>query len=422
MITKVQMINCQSWKNSAFTLATDRINAIIADNGTGKSVFMKMLKITACPKYFDRYERKKLIRNGAEFASICFEFDDGGIACTRVYPTYTIYMYKPADADTIQTSYEPSPEMLKQVGLIANSNSDFVANIVDTDQDLLLVNSKLKNNYELVSLLVKNPLLESAKEHLDEALVKILTPYSSICSKREFLDKQIKESAYCDVREREIQLQRVESAVSLIQDAIQLYNLMLTIGEVLDNYLDFESIEKTLEVLELTEGIDLESLQIGVAPINLDKELDLLEKVSEINIGDLRYTEEPASVDKELNFLDILYDLAGRLDSYASIKVKAVPDIEQHLNLLELLRKIDVDSIKLEQQPQDISSELALLDQLLLLQNEMVAYEQQQSVTKQLQSQLLELQKELLNSGETVECPIHGKVIFNGEDCIPYSV
>lgn len=39
MIVQVQMINCQSWKNSTFDLATDRINVIIADNGTGNQYF-----------------------------------------------------------------------------------------------------------------------------------------------------------------------------------------------------------------------------------------------------------------------------------------------------------------------------------------------------------------------------------------------
>ena len=85
MIVQVQMINCQSWKNSTFDLATDRINVIIADNGTGKSVFFKMLKITTNPNYFSRAERKDLIRRHEECATILFKFDDGSIAATKVF-------------------------------------------------------------------------------------------------------------------------------------------------------------------------------------------------------------------------------------------------------------------------------------------------------------------------------------------------
>lgn len=92
MIVQVQMINCQSWKNSTFDLATDRINVIIADNGTGKSVFFKMLKITTNPNYFSRAERKDLIRRHEECATILFKFDDGSIAATKVFQTYWSYV------------------------------------------------------------------------------------------------------------------------------------------------------------------------------------------------------------------------------------------------------------------------------------------------------------------------------------------
>ena len=50
MLVKAQLINCQNIKNATFTFATDKINIIAADNGTGKSILFKMLKITDCPK------------------------------------------------------------------------------------------------------------------------------------------------------------------------------------------------------------------------------------------------------------------------------------------------------------------------------------------------------------------------------------
>ena len=52
MIHSVRLINCQSWENGIIPLAQDRINVLRADNNSGKSVFFKMLKITACPGYF----------------------------------------------------------------------------------------------------------------------------------------------------------------------------------------------------------------------------------------------------------------------------------------------------------------------------------------------------------------------------------
>lgn len=57
------------------------------------------------------------------------------------------------------------PEVLEKLGLIVDPDeTSFVANIIDADQDLLLVNSKLKYNYNLVHLLVESPELELVNE------------------------------------------------------------------------------------------------------------------------------------------------------------------------------------------------------------------------------------------------------------------
>lgn len=52
MIETIQLVNCQSWQNGSFTLSRDKINVIIAKNDTGKSVLMKMLKVSVSPKFF----------------------------------------------------------------------------------------------------------------------------------------------------------------------------------------------------------------------------------------------------------------------------------------------------------------------------------------------------------------------------------
>ena len=93
MIHSVRLINCQSWENGIIPLAQDRINVLRADNNSGKSVFFKMLKITACPGYFTPKERKKLIRNGCDSANILYAFTDGSVGACSVYPTRVMYLY-----------------------------------------------------------------------------------------------------------------------------------------------------------------------------------------------------------------------------------------------------------------------------------------------------------------------------------------
>lgn len=266
MITKVKMVNCQSWKNSDFTLVPDRLNTIVADNGTGKSVFMKMLKITACPKYFSREERKHLIRTGEESATIYFEFDDGGMACTKVFPTYTLYMYKPFDSVEIQKSYEPLPEVLKRIGLITDESSDFVANIIDTDQDLLLVNSKLKNNYNLIRMHTQNPMLETVRERVCDTLIKTLNTYSSIASKKQSLQSIVDEAVYFDIDTRAIQLDNTERSIDLMYQVIDVYGAVAKIVQLFGFVTDYELLSKMLTVLETIETIDLRKFEVFEQP------------------------------------------------------------------------------------------------------------------------------------------------------------
>ena len=270
MIVQVQMINCQSWKNSTFDLATDRINVIIADNGTGKSVFFKMLKITTNPNYFSRAERKDLIRRHEECATILFKFDDGSIAATKVFQTYVLYMYKASNQEGLKTAYEQFPEVLEKLGLIVDPDeTSFVANIIDADQDLLLVNSKLKYNYNLVHLLVESPELELVNERAHTALMNVLNPLSSLSSRCETLERAIQDSTYYDVAERELELDRVEKMKDFLFDLIPVAENLHSMQEVSRNYIDVDGIKKLLGLLDLLESIDLSQVVITDKPANI---------------------------------------------------------------------------------------------------------------------------------------------------------
>ena len=105
-----------------------------------------MLKITACPGYFTPKERKKLIRNGCDSANILYAFTDGSIGICAVYPTRVMYLYA-TDGKNFEKYEEPPHEMITKLGIIHNSDK-FVANIIDMDQSLLLVDSNVHENYE----------------------------------------------------------------------------------------------------------------------------------------------------------------------------------------------------------------------------------------------------------------------------------
>lgn len=126
-----------------------------------------MLKISACPKIFNVRKRKKLIRWGYSNAQALYEFTDESIGGVVVYPTKVLYLYLPIGSKVWQKSYKPDPRMLENLGLIVSRNSNFIANVIDTDQSLLLVDAEAKSTYDFIKMLCNNAMLDEYAEKLD---------------------------------------------------------------------------------------------------------------------------------------------------------------------------------------------------------------------------------------------------------------
>lgn len=417
MIVQVQMINCQSWKNSTFDLATDRINVIIADNGTGKSVFFKMLKITTNPNYFSRAERKDLIRRHEECATILFKFDDGSIAATKVFQTYVLYMYKASNQEGLKTAYEQFPEVLEKLGLIVDPDeTSFVANIIDVDQDLLLVNSKLKYNYNLVHLLVESPELELVNERAHTALMNVLNPLSSLSSRCETLERAIQDSTYYDVAERELELDRVEKMKDFLFDLIPVAENLHSMQEVSRNYIDVNGIKKLLGLLDLLESIDLSQVVVTDKPANIAEHLKLLKSLSAINLNDLKTVDQPFDVSNYFELIRLLSDL--KLQELQTIE--APVNCNEIFSLLSILTDLNLASLHLTEQVPNLTDHFKLINDIFYLQQILALTDSLMLTVNSARKEMQELEIEMQHSGKITECAIYGKVIYNGKKCIPY--
>ena len=90
MLEAVRFKNCQSLGDCVLSF-TGKLNVIVAENNTGKSVLYKVLKLAGRADYYTREERKDLIRRGASAAQITFKFDDGSYAVMQITPGKTVY-------------------------------------------------------------------------------------------------------------------------------------------------------------------------------------------------------------------------------------------------------------------------------------------------------------------------------------------
>lgn len=416
MIVRVQMVNCQSWKDSSFTLSKDKLNVIIADNGTGKSVFFKMLKITSHPKYFDRTERKDLIRKGEEFAAIFFQFDDGALACTKVFPTYTLYAYKPIDSETIITSYEPDPRMLRQAGLLSDGSTPFVANIVDSDQDLLLVNSKLKYNFNLVQMLIQNAELETVKDRTKENINKVINPLSSVSSKCEILERAIRDSKYCDTVTRELQLDVAENAEILMYQMIDVINDVIKINKAMQNSVDYDFLMTIEEFVEKMESCKFADLYVGESFDYLDPIVSLVENLETCEFQKLVVEDSPADVENELNLLEKIETI-----DFTELFVGAeVQDLNREIDLLEALESLQLRDLEVGD-PITIETEhIDVLEQLLDLNRSFVLLSSVLMTINSTKEEINAAEQELHKAGTVYDCAIYGKVVYDGKNCIPY--
>lgn len=393
MLASIRMINCQSWEDLTLELSQDRLNVLIAPNNTGKSVFFKMLKITASPRYFTQEESKFLIRFGADCACFVYSFTDGAIGMTLVYPNRVIYRYaKTAEAGYV--SYEfPPRELLDNLGLVANVSEDFVANIIDTDQDMLLVNSNLKGNHALMRLIAENPELAEILIKTDNISREFSKHEAALLERVQILDYRIRSTKFVDVPK----LERNLGAASLLNSAI---------GVLLSVY------DQTGVLQQLTR----DSIDYGFL-IKLADSAVTLEKLQ----GMLSNVQILPQVDENLETLTDF--LVGLEDNLTRIKIST--DLDENLvTLVDNLANINTNlrQIKCEDNMNYGCLELGisgcgalrgLRDELNGLQRALVEIENSEK-------SLLAISEEMRNSGEVLPCAIHGKVVYDGDKCVPY--
>ena len=391
MLEAIRFVNCQSFEDVTINFATDKANILVADNNTGKSILFKMLKVTASPNYYTAKKRTQLIRRGATNATMVCGFSDGSIGMTVVYSNAVIYRYKSADETQFTNYTEPPAEYLKALGLIVDDRTKFIANIVDTDQDMLLVNSDQKGNDERISLLATNSTLLEVKEKLSN-LIKMHRQYNSeLIMKQSNIAQTLASLETEDVATLEFSYKAsqllYEILVILSDVEIQLdivgnfcadifnYSQLL---ENIDLIIDLQKIDETLNKVTITEVFD-------------NKLLDLIDcLITSQNLLDTIWIE-PANV-IDVDCINLFIQIMSTIDSLEVISDSA--DIEA-IECLILCKQI--------------------LSKLYSLQNS-------NSEQYYIESDCNRLLSLIATLGKNVKCPIHGEVIYNGEECIPYNI
>lgn len=394
-LSAIRLTNCQSFKDSVIEFATDRLNVFVADNSTGKSVFFRMLAITAFPGKCSKEDRLNIIRRGSQFAQILYMFSDGSYGGVRVYPDRVIYYYTPDKNTKMTPSLEPGSEFISKLGLILDNNSGFVANLIDMDQNLLLVNSSPKGDSNILQMLTANETLDRMIESTAEKK-KVFEQYEDRLKDVVYsYSKSIDGYSYVDTNSLEANIELCESVFDTLYKLAPISDDVEALACSSEHRLDYDrllgitgTLIKLEQLKEITEGLHVphefneKLLSATCTCIKLEQGL--------VAIEGFHIPRSQKDRSNNLHTLLLLESIKNELIScWAKEMAVDYSPVVRTLQRLEQLR--------------DYSAE-AIMHSRSLAQS---------------QQALVEIYDALSSSGELIACVLYGEVVFDGKKCIP---
>lgn len=394
-LSAIRLTNCQSFKDSVIEFATDRLNVFVADNSTGKSVFFRMLSITAFPGKCSKEDRLNIIRRGSQFAQILYMFSDGSYGGVRVYPDRVIYYYTPDKNTKMTPSLEPGPEFISKLGLILDNNSGFVANLIDMDQNLLLVNSSPKGDSNILQMLTANEALDRMIEDTAEKK-KVFEQYEDRLKDVVYsYSKSIDGYSYVDTNSLEANIELCENVFDTLYKLAPISDDVEALACSSERRLDYDrllgvtgTLIKLEQLKEITEGLHVphefneKLLSATCACIKLEQALAAIEG--------FHIPRSQKDRSNNLHTLLLLESIKNELIScWAKEMTVDYSPVVRTLQRLEQLR--------------DYSAETIMHSRSLA----------------QSQQALVKIYDALSSSGELIACGLYGEVVFDGKKCIP---
>lgn len=376
MISAIRLWNCQSWEDCVIHLATDRINIIQADNNVGKSVLFRLLKLAGDANYYDKSERESLIRWGAPWAKVLFQFTDGARAVMQIEKSKVLYAFLPTKDSEMEVTLEPPIEMVRHLGLLANSMEHFIANIIDMEQPLLLVNPKLSSNYDLVKMIATDENLELLEERLNIAIPEFKEKVLRSVDKEVFLGQQLALTDFQDVESLEYLLKETK----IMDEALEMLSRVQLQEKVIEQGLNV--VEETGKLLALVEF------------------LGCLEKIHVEWVGD------PVS----MGGLEALRCLERIRFSVSKVVVQGQQVKTIWLDFSEAFKRAVAKVKVAEKQVSEKQVTVLLLLEEIAKQAERVRVVDEK--------ELRNLEKQFQESGHLVVCPVWGEVMWDGKNCV----
>lgn len=399
-ISAIRLTNCQSYDDVTFEF-TKGLNVIRAENNTGKSAIFKMIKITVCPNYYKRSERDFLIRNNADYAEVRYQFDDGSLAMVRVVRGgRLLYYYLPNDSDeTITTEEIPDQRILDRMSVMVDNENAYIANLLDLDQELLLVNSNKKSNENLINVLIQNKDLKRLTTIFKEKLPNLRERIRYVDGMKKGFESQLETTAYVDLDDLQDEIDDLTKLRNVLSKVYEVHK----VGRKIDYTKDFDY-EEWIEIVEYVKSLTELKLDGRTVPKEVTEYFIGLTEVLD-KFGDDRVSS-PNELEA-MNKMLAICEQASKVDL----------DIREYKNDLSLINYVlELSKLKVDTDIKDYKREVESVDFLTKLSR--VRYEWTKSNVDLInaQNEVKRLEKEREGIEDTMECPFCGELMkVNGE-------
>lgn len=394
LIDKILISNIQSWKNEIIELSKDKMNIFVAQNNTGKSVLIKLLRATALPKSLDKEDRENLIRFNEPYGRFAVQFIDGSIGYTQIQRDRIIFGFAEAGKD--YTIYDnPPEEFISRLGLLVDTKHDYIVNIVDGKQAMFLIDSDTKSDHSLIKMMMEYKDFNDFFEHADmysNALNRVEERLSVTTSE---LKRQLDLTEFVDVTKLE---QDIQLSEYLLEECNRFHN----IKKLLD--VTFEDLSKVKNFQAEIEAVD--------AALMLQS---ILSKIMDIHVGE-PFRRELLTVCDDCSYLSEIKNVLSRV----SIDQFKLPGVAESVEDIWNIHTLFHDIVPIKSVNREVALLISLVDYAKVLQGLNCIADSLEK--KKLNDDAInEIYSKLMQLGKVTECHIHGKVIYNGKECIPYN-
>lgn len=166
--TGLKFHNIQSWEDSYVPLNPDGLTVITAPSETGKSVYIKCLRIALFFKDYHPDDRKAIVRNGHKegYLSIFLE-DRSEVKLIFKLTTFEVEYTDPQGNVSSWREFFPN-EIKDKLGLVVNTDLQLILNLLDQESPMLFDGTSNEYNNEVLGFYANHEDLNHRHDVLEE--------------------------------------------------------------------------------------------------------------------------------------------------------------------------------------------------------------------------------------------------------------